>query len=557
MVVSLGDISFDEDAVVRKLKNDFRDDWFPDPIGFADFIGEGLLSKIINENFLDNHGEYVPAPAMLLNVPKANFTLRYALETSMTDRAVYHALASYLLPIYDDIFSWRVFSHRTNANTGEDDGNRNATRYTFRNGISAWNDFLGCVQSALKPDTVLLSTDLANYFENINVPKLHEVMVSLIPELKISGDEKAKVRAHVSHLFNYLSAWTFSRDKGLPQNRDASSFLANVYMCSVDRIMADKGYDYFRYMDDIKIVCADVPAARRALKDLILALRPIGQVVNSGKTHFVHSSDELGVQKCLASGNVEMKRINAAWQTKSLKEISRSFLPLKELALSILTKGDYDSREFRFCINRIETLARCSEFHVPAKYFEDLTPLVIAGLDEAPVATDQICKYLRAVDLSEADLKLIFAHLADDSRSFYNWKNYQLWILLTQKGFESPVAIDLARRLLAERADDPTRASATIYLGAMGSAADRAEIAKHFDDLKTFLGQRSAIIGMQELHFRPTAAGGPSIDTHVRPYLRGDLKGAYRALKRSGLYVSQLEPLSIARFVDLERDYDG
>jgi hypothetical protein len=201
-----------------------------------------------------------------------------------------------------------------------------------------------------------------------------------------------------------------------------------------------------------------------------------------------------------------------------------------------LTKGDYDSREFRFCINRIETLARCSEFHVPAKYFEDLTLLVIAGLDEAPVATDQICKYLRAVDLSQADLNLIFAHLADDSRSFYNWKNYQLWILLTQKSFESPSAIGLARRLLAERPDDPTRAGATIYLGAMGNLGDRAEIAKHFDNLKTFLGQRSAIIAMQELHFRPTAAGGPSIDTHVRPYLRSDLKGAYRALKRSGLY---------------------
>jgi hypothetical protein len=109
MVISLGDISFDEDAVVRKLKNDFRDDWFPDPIGFADFIEEGLLSKIINENFLDNHGEYVPAQALLLNVPKANFTLRYALETSMTDRAP-SIMRSRLIsfPIYGDIFSWRV-----------------------------------------------------------------------------------------------------------------------------------------------------------------------------------------------------------------------------------------------------------------------------------------------------------------------------------------------------------------------------------------------------------------------------------------------------------------
>jgi hypothetical protein len=184
MVVSLGGISFDEDAVVRKLKNDFRDDWFPDPIGFADFIEEGLLSKIINENFLDNHGEYVPAQALLLNVPKQ--ILLYVMPSKQAWRIVPSIMRSRLIsfPIYGDIFSWRVFSHRTNANTGEDDGNRKATRYTFRNGISAWNDFLGCVQSALKPGTVLLSTDLANYFENINVPKLHEVMVGLIPELK-------------------------------------------------------------------------------------------------------------------------------------------------------------------------------------------------------------------------------------------------------------------------------------------------------------------------------------------------------------------------------------
>ncbi|SFJ53663.1 RNA-directed DNA polymerase [Bradyrhizobium sp. cf659] len=557
MVISLGEISFDEEIVLRKLKNDFRDDWFPDPIGFADFIEEGLLSQIITENFDRNHGAYVPSQALLLNIPKANFTLRYALETSMSDRTVYHALASYLLPVYDDILSWRVFSHRTSTSAANDDDARDSKRYTFRNGISAWNDFLGCVKSALKPQTVLLSTDLANYFENINVPKLKEVMLNLIPELKISGDEKAKVRAHVGHLFNYLSAWTFSKDKGLPQNRDASSFLANVYMCSVDRIMIEKGYDYFRYMDDIKIICGDIPSARRALKDLTLALRPIGQVVNSGKTHFVHSTDEEGLQKCLASGNVEMKRINAAWQSKSLKEISRSFVPLKELALSVLKSGGYDSREFRFCINRLETLARCSEFHVPAKYFEDLTPLVLAGLDDAPVATDQICKYLRAVDLSQADLQTLFNHLTDSSRSFYNWKNYLLWILLTQKGFKTVAALDYARLLVSEREDDPTRAGATIYLGALGDTSDRARIAEHFKNLNTFLGQRSAVIAVQELHFRPTAAGGPSIDTHVRPHLRTDLKGAYRALNRAGLYVSQLEPLSIARFVDLERDYDG
>lgn len=557
MPVSIGEVSFDEETILKKLKNDFRDDWFPDPLGFSDFINEGLLPKIIETNFLANHGKYVPSKALLLNVPKGNFTLRYALETSMADRAVYHALASYLLPVYDEIFEWRVFSHRKAPDTGADASKRYASRYTFRNGVSGWSDFLGCVESAIKPGNILLSTDLANYFENINVAKLNEIMIGLIPELKITVEEKGRVRAYINHLFEYLSEWTFSKERGLPQNRDASSFLANVYMYAVDRQMTAKGYEYFRYMDDIKIVCSDIYSARRALKDLILALRPIGQVVNSGKTHFVEHDDSAKLAMCLSSGSTEMKRINAAWQTKSLKPISRSFIPLKKLALKILEARQYDSREFRFCISRLETLARCDDFHVPSEYFREITPLILAGLDDAPVATDQICKYLRAVELTDEDLERILHHLSDPARSFYNWKNYQLWILLTQKNYRSELALDLARQTLLERPDDPTRAGATVYLGALGSTNDRATIADNFKTLDTFLGQRSAVIGLQELHFRPGPAGGASIDTHVRPYLRADLIGSYRALNRSGVYVSALEPISISRYVDLERDYDG
>lgn len=558
MTISLGEISFDEDVVVRKLKNDFRDDWFPDPIGFSDFINEGLLPDIIQTNFQENHGVYVPNRAALLNVPKANFTLRYALETSVTDRAIYLALASYLLPSYDALLSWRVFSHRLDANRkSSSNSHRSSDRYTFRNGIAAWNDFLGCVKSALTPDKVLLSTDLANYFENISVAKLKDTMLELVPALQVSSEEKSKIRAYIKHLFDYLSEWTFSRERGLPQNRDASSFLANVYMHSVDRLMTEKGYQYFRYMDDIKIVCDDMPTARLALKELVLALRPAGQVINSGKTQFVAGDNQTEIEKCLAAGSIEMKRINAAWQTKSLKDISRSFLPLKALSVSVLSEKRYDSREFRFCINRLETLARCEEFHVPKEFFSEITPLVIAGLDELPVATDQICKYLRAVTLAENEIEFIIDHLIDKPRTIYNWKNYQLWVLLTQKQYKSDRALDHARHLVKTEPDNPTRAGATLYLGAIGSAADRAIIAENFGSLTSFLGQRIAVVAMQELHFRPSSQGGVSIDTHVRPHLRNDLKGTYRALRKARQYVLKLEPISIARFVDLERDYDG
>lgn len=44
---------------------------------------------------------------------------------------------------------------------------------------------------------------------------------------------------------------------GLPQNRDASSFLSNVLLSRVDKAMAGKGYDYYRYVDDIRVIADD------------------------------------------------------------------------------------------------------------------------------------------------------------------------------------------------------------------------------------------------------------------------------------------------------------
>lgn len=560
MKVTLGDISFDDDIVLKRLKSDLRDDWFPDPLGFTDILDGSLLTELINKNFENNHGSYVPSKALLLNIPKGNFTLRYALESSVVDRTVYHALASYLVPFYDPLLSWRVFSHRRPQSTSTPN-NRASSRYTFRNPISAWNDFLGCVRSALQPDHVLLSTDLANYFENITISRLKDDLIRYIPELSATADDKGHIRTHINRLFEYLPAWTFSIERGLPQNRDASSFLANIYMRTVDDTMISDGYEYFRYMDDIKIVCRDLHTARRALKRLVIALRPLGQAVNSGKTEIVPANSTTEIARCLDEGSPELRRINAAWQSKSLKVISRTFIPLKQLTLRTIQAPEsksYNSREFRFCVSRLEALARCEDFQVPASFFDEITPLIIAGLDTAPVATDQICKYLRSAPLDDHHLISILDHLLDDSKSIYNWKNYHIWLLLTQKHYITEPTLELARRIITDRKDDPTRAGATIYLGAFGTKSDRILIAERFESLETFLGQRSAVIGLQELHYSASPKnGGPSIKTHVQPYLRADLRGSYRALNRRGVYVSQMEPFSITRYVDLERDYDG
>ncbi|MEF2549045.1 hypothetical protein VQ045_17965 [Aurantimonas sp. E1-2-R+4] len=161
MAVSLGPIEFDEEVIKRQLRRDLLDDWFPDPRRFEDMLDTDHIEYVLSENFRKNDGVYRPEPRTLLNIPKSNFTLRYGLEISLAERALYHALASRLVPFYDPLIPWNVFSHRASEDP--------SGRYLFRRAIPSWQDFTGVVRDALSDSQVLLSTDLTNYFENINL----------------------------------------------------------------------------------------------------------------------------------------------------------------------------------------------------------------------------------------------------------------------------------------------------------------------------------------------------------------------------------------------------
>jgi hypothetical protein len=546
--IKLGALEIDEQLVLKQLRQDLKDDFFPDPRKFDDVFNKPLVRQILSDNFETNHGVYRPGERYPLNVPKSNFTLRSALETSITDRVMYHALGAALVPLFDPLMPWQVFSHRYN------DGAK-AERYLFRPGVQSWVSFVEVVRSTLTPDPeqppafALLSTDLTNYFDNIDISRLKGSLEALLPEIIATAELKADARVRISTLFECLDAWCYEPGFGLPQNRDASSFLANVYMLAVDRAMLGKGYQYFRYMDDIKIVCDDIYDARRSLKDLSIELRKLGLHVNSKKTVICEQGDAAAIDKCLDTMNPELLELDAIWKTKKPRVISRSFPALRDLTIKLLESNSVDTREFRFCIARLEALALCQEYSPPAAYFAEITPLILEALSRFPAATDQLVKYIRAVPTSDEDLRRVGEHLMDAKRSIYTWQNYRLWILLGQKSYREPALVEFATQIVEEAADGPTRCGATMYLGATGNLAERVLIAHNFHSLNTFMGQRNALIAIQELRYKDHVAGP------VQPHVRADLKGVWRGLGRGGVYFAPPEPKSLSWFVEGERDY--
>lgn len=541
-MIELGQIQMDTAVLERQLRHDLKDDWFPDTVRFKDYFGTGRIEQLANTNFEQNHGVYIPQKRVVENVPKPDFTLRAALETGIVDRAIYHGVCANLCDWLDPLIPWYVFSHRSAIGTQK-------SKYMFRRGIPSWRDFHGSVRTSLSTGKFLLTTDLTTYFDNINIDKLKHEMSLLVAELNQTAAVKNTVRAHIDFLFNCLKHWTYEGHRGLPQNRDASSFLANVYMRRVDLNMRNAGYTYFRYMDDIRIICDSDVEARKALKQLVIEIRQLGLSVNSKKTSIVHVINQNSLDECIEEPSQELRYLQALWDTRKISSIKASFAPLRKLALKELRENNLMSREFRFAMNRLVLLAGCKEVSVPETFFSEITHLIIDALPKQPSPTDKYVEYLERVPLDEDQIAKIVSFLINSDLNIYEWQSYRLWNLIGVRKISSETLISCALQQL-DRNDGPARAGATLFLGANGNQDQKQQIAIKFPKIETFIGQRAALIAMQELPFRPF------VEKYVAGNVRKDLHNIYRNAKKSNLgYFSDPEPVSLTQFVDPERDH--
>ena len=546
MMIKLGNIEFQKRSLMDQLKNDMKDDWFSDPLRFQDILTpkSELIDQHISENLKINGGKYKASRSSIFNLPKANFTLRYSLESGAADRVLYNGLVSFLIPYFDPLISPKVFNHRPNLL-------KRRKSFMFRNGVVAWQEFIGVVKSSIEPSKYLLTTDLSNFFENIDLKKLEQTFLESIEEVSASSLQKKEIQDHIDLLFECLKFWSFNNDRGLPQNRDASSFLANMYMLPIDRKMLVKGYDYSRYMDDIKIVCKDGFEARKAMKDLAILLRERDLSINAKKTEIISGANSERIDQCLETGTDEMRHIEILFRRKTQRDVLKSLPWLKKGVEKLISGGaeSVNSREFRFYITKLSHIALCEELDVPDAYFEKITDLIIKSIPYHPSCTDQFVKYLARATLSEKNLKEIRDYLLDEEKSVYSWQNYLLWQLLAQKIFEDDALFLLAEKIVSSGDDTPSRAGATLYIGALGNLCQRTTIAQNFKSLKSFLGQRCGIISCHELERKIIE----EVACHIRP----DVIGIYKNLKskeNSGTYFAKLERIPLTKLVDWDRE---
>lgn len=479
----------DTEAVLVHMRQDMRDDWFSDALGHKDlFANANDLKNIVISQLLEGNGRYEGAKSTLCDIPKKGLGIRYSLETDFYDRFIYQAICTYLIPFFDPLLSPRVLGHRYNKR-------RTKEKYLFKNRIELWRTFEGVTHTAITGNQVLAATDLINYFENITVEVVRSSFESLIPSIAASGPDKLRIRNAVSTLCDLLCRWGYSERHGLPQNRDPSSFIANVVLNTVDHQMVERGYDYYRYVDDIRIICPDESSARRALIDLIGELRTVGMNINSSKTKILGPSTPLDdLADFFPSSDDRSIAIDNMWRSRSRRVIARSPQYIAEILKDCIASKETQSRQFRFAVNRLLHLIDANVFDIQSTLAKDLLKLVIATLQDHPASTDQYCRLINSLAPSPECLESLACFLCDEGAAIHPWQNYHLWLTLARFEYKTVDVLEAATARIQSRLLSPEVPAIFIYLSCVEEHKQLLPLVPLFDSSWPYRHQRHYLL---------------------------------------------------------------
>lgn len=535
------------DLVMRHLRQDMRDDWYCDCLQYQDLFNNKKDTKNIIILLLQEwNGAYRGNPSVLRNIPKKGYGERYSLETDFFDRFIYQAICSFLIPYYDKLISHRVLSYRYDPKPLNE-------KYLFKPKIDRWFTFEGVTLTFVRSKKFLLITDVSNFFENISRDQLIKKLELAIPNITATGPEKLQIRNAITTLDNLLKQWTYNGSHGLPQNRDASSFLSNVLLSSIDHAMVNSGYDYYRYVDDIRILADSESTARRALQDLIRQLRKIGLNINASKTEILSpDADNDNITQHFPSQDSTTNAINYMWQSRSRRLVTRSVSYIVDMLTNCIESGDTQSRQFRFAVNRIAQVVECELFDVGDALTVSLLDALSGTLFDQAVSTDQYCRLIAILDKDGRCLTALEAFLLQEETAIHDWQNYNIWLLLAVRKYRSEALLGLADRKLQKDFKTGEAAAIIIWLRCVEENALIERSLNNFSDSLPFQNARYLLLSVSVL----PEVNRRSLHHTLPTALRGTISRAAHHNNEDGLPFAVREKTSLSNLVNEVSEYD-
>ncbi len=135
--------------------------------------------------------------------------------------------------------------------------------------------------------SIIVVTDLANYYDSIDLPLLRESVLSMVEyKDEVLVDILFRVIDEVSWKPDYLPP----RKRGLPLiNYESIRLLGHSFLFEIDEVIKTKTNENFtRWMDDITFNTEDKLEARKLINSISDVLKSKGLALNEAKTYFLN-----------------------------------------------------------------------------------------------------------------------------------------------------------------------------------------------------------------------------------------------------------------------------
>lgn len=506
----------DLDRAFRRVQQDKRDDAWPDVVRYRDYAMEREENLADLASRLESAASYRATSPLGIDLPKRGFTLRPGVVPLVDDRIAYQAIADSLAPHFEA--EECVYSNRLSSDE--------RSRRMFVRGVQLWLEFQHRVAELCSRYPYVVETDITAYFEHVR----HDLLSSRIDDLFADVVDGELLQEAKSLLRKLWFRWTGGVSRfGIPQMNDASSFFANLYLDELDKWMLRNGYEYVRYVDDIRVFAEDEPSARRALAELIVQLRPMNLYVASAKTAIKECEAVLAL---MGQANERISAIEVELNSGVPDRLESAVPLVEQFFVEAMGDGEFSDRHFRYCINRFKRLKVSG---LGRDIHGRVVSEVLARLESMPYSADIFVDYLSLFPDSE-EVQVRVLEFLEGPYNVYPWQQMTLLELLIRCDLSTGLrgrALDLAR--VASRPDrhPACRAKALSLWGKYGDYADRREIRQMYDRESRNDVRRAIVVAIQEMraqerdHFYNSVVSGSTLPARTARYVQSLTEPTY------------------------------
>jgi len=488
---------------VGNIRKDLADDWFQDPLRFKDILYSADIYKLIKATLAN--GKYQPQDPELYAIPKEGFTTRKAVQTTFLDRVIYQAAVDHLANELDKkVISSHVYSVRYNYNV------TNNHDYFFFHTVEQWRKFQYQIHDTINTTMpYLVATDITNFYDNIAAGSLQTALT----EHRINVNDKSAYDGAAAIVIDQIKKWqgnTGPLSDGIPQNREPSAFLANLLLANVDKQMIADFPHYYRYMDDIRIICKDKFEARKALMFLIDKLSEIGLNLNSQKTKILNYNDGVDrgkIEEYTPALDKEIEQICSLMDSGKSREVQISVIMVNKMFHESLSDihDIIKRKKFKFAIERLQRFSRTPLLKNLIN-FSEIVKAIIERFEDNPWYSEIYTRFLLTVDrqyVTDDLLAILIPLVTNEEKNIYTWQSYLILKLLAFHKVTDTGLQQFAQKMInhsqgVERA--PVVAGACLYLASVDTTSINL-IKSSFNRgyFQSHLSKRCALICLQSI----------------------------------------------------------